>query len=91
MYNLNVIAPDENQGTVNRSGLMEFAEGTQVMVQATAKRNYAFLRWSDGDTLNPRAITMNRDYTIEPIFVLDQHYTVRGTQRLAYKSLGFHW
>ncbi len=79
MYNLNVIAPDENQGTVNRTGLMEFAEGTQVMVQATAKRNYAFLRWSDGDTLNPRAITMNRDYTIEPIFVFDQHYTVRGT------------
>ena len=79
MYNLNVIAPDESQGSVTHAGLTEYAEGTQVVVQAWAKQNYAFLRWSDGNTLNPRGITMNRDYTIEPIFVFDQHFTVRGT------------
>ena len=79
MYNLNVIAPDDAQGSVTHAGISEYAEGTQVVVQATARQNYAFLRWSDGVTLNPRTIRMDRDYTIEPIFVFDQHYTVRGT------------
>ena len=79
MYNLNVIAPDDAQGSVTHAGTSEYAEGTQVVVQAQARQNYAFLRWSDGNTLNPRGITMNRDYTIEPIFVFDQHFTVRGT------------
>ena len=79
MYNLNVIAPDDVQGSVTHAGISEHAEGTQVVVQATARQNYAFLRWSDGVSLNPRMIRMDRDYTIEPIFVFDQHFTVRGT------------
>ena len=79
MYNLNVIAPDPLMGQVTHAGLQELAEGTQVTVQASAAQNYAFLRWSDGVTLNPRVVTMDRDYTIEPVFVFDQHFTVRGT------------
>ena len=79
MYNLNVIAPDPVMGTVTNAGQTELAEGTQVTVQAQANQNYAFLRWSDGVTLNPRVVTMDRDYTIEPVFVFDQHFTVRGT------------
>ena len=78
-YNLNVIAPDPVMGSVTNAGLTELAEGTQVIVQATAGQNYAFQRWSDGNTLNPRTITMDRDYTIEPVFVFDQHFTVRGS------------
>ena len=79
MYNLDVIAPDPVMGTVTNAGQTELAEGTQVTVQAQANQNYAFLRWSDGVTLNPRVVTMDRDYTIEPVFVFDQHFTVRGT------------
>ena len=79
MYNLNVIAPDPVMGTVTNAGQTELAEGTQVTIQAQATQNYAFQRWSDGSTLNPRTITMDRDYTIYPIFVFDQHFTLRGT------------
>ena len=79
MYNLNVIAPDPVMGTVTNAGQTELAEGTQVTIQAQATQNYAFQRWSDGITLNPRVVTMDRDYTIQPIFVFDQHFTVRGT------------
>lgn len=78
-YNLNVIAPDPLMGSVTEAGLQELAEGTQVTIQAQATQNYAFQRWSDGSTLNPRTITMVRDYTIYPIFVFDQHFTLRGT------------
>lgn len=78
-YNLNVIAPDPLMGSVTEAGLQELAEGTQVTIQAQATQNYAFQRWSDGSTLNPRTITMDRDYTIYPIFVFDQHFTLRGT------------
>ena len=79
MYNLNVLAPDPVMGTVTNAGQTELTEGTQVTIQAQATQNYAFQRWSDGVTLNPRSITMDRDYTIQPIFVFDQHFTVRGT------------
>ena len=79
MYNLNVITPDPVMGSVTNAGQTELAEGTQVTILAQATQNYAFLRWSDGVTLNPRVVTMDRDYTIEPVFVFDQHFTVRGT------------
>ena len=44
---------------------MEYPEGSRVTLRATATQNYTFLRWSDGSTLNPRNLTMDRDYVLE--------------------------
>ena len=86
MYNLNVIAPDDAQGSVTHAGISEYAEGTQVVVQAQARQNYAFLRWSDGSTLNPRNLIMDRDYVLQPVFVYDQHYRLTANVSPTYRG-----
>ena len=79
LYRLDVGNPDNTMGTVNHIGHMEYPEGSTVTLRATATQNYTFLRWSDGSTLNPRNLTMDRDYVLEPVFVYDQHYRLTGT------------
>ena len=79
LYRLDVGNPDPTMGTVNHFGHMEYPEGSSVTLRAMATQNYTFLRWSDGSTLNPRALTMDRDYVLEPVFVYDQHYRLTGT------------
>ena len=79
LYRLDVGNPDPTMGSVNHFGHMEYPEGSSVTLRAMATQNYTFLRWSDGSTLNPRALTMDRDYVLEPVFVYDQHYRLTGT------------
>lgn len=78
LYRLDVGNPDPTMGTVNHFGHMEYPEGSTVTLRATATQNYTFLRWSDGSTLNPRNLIMDRDYVLEPVFVYDQHYRLTG-------------
>ena len=79
LYRLDVGNPDPTMGTVNHFGHMEYPEGSSVTLRAMATQNYTFLRWSDGSTLNPRNLIMDRDYVLEPMFVYDQHYRLTGT------------
>lgn len=79
LYHLDVGNPDPTMGTVNHFGHMEYPEGSNVTLRAMATQNYTFLRWSDGSTLNPRNLIMDRDYVLEPVFVYDQHYRLTGT------------
>ena len=73
-YRLDMSNPDPTMGTVNRNGVEEFNEGSTVSIIATPTQNYTFQRWSDGNTLNPRNLIMDRDYVLQPVFVYDQHY-----------------
>ena len=79
LYRLDVGNPDPTMGSVNHFGHMEYPEGSSVTLRAMATQNYTFLRWSDGSTLNPRNLIMDRDYVLEPMFVYDQHYRLTGT------------
>jgi hypothetical protein len=40
-------------------------------VTATPNAGYAFVKWSDGNTDNPRKIVMTEDVTLEAIFEVD--------------------
>ena len=42
-----------------------------LIIQATAAEHYHFVCWSDGNTTNPRTMTLDRDSTITAIFALD--------------------
>lgn len=53
-------------GTVEGAG--EYAYGTNITLTATPAENYKFSRWSDGNTDNPRTITVTEDITLEAIF-----------------------
>ena len=63
---------NSQQGTVSGSGV--YAEGTLVTLTATAYEHYNFTQWTDGNTDNPRKITVERDATYTAEFAIDQHF-----------------
>ncbi len=56
---------DDAMGSVSEGG--EYAYGTEITLTATANSGYRFTQWSDGNTDNPRIITVteNKTYTAE--------------------------
>jgi hypothetical protein len=52
-------------GSVTEGG--EYAYGTEITLTATANSGYRFTQWSDGNTDNPRIVTVteNKTYTAE--------------------------
>ena len=85
-YRLDMSNPDPTMGTVNRNGIAEFNEGSTVSIIATPTQNYTFQRWSDGNTLNPRNLIMDRDYVLQPVFVYDQHYRLTANVSPTYRG-----
>lgn len=55
-YTIKGICKSE-QGTVSGAG--EYPQGAQVKLTATPKDNYTFIGWSDGNTDNPRTISVD--------------------------------
>lgn len=62
-----------NNGNVNhtRNGYCT------AIISATANSNHHFSHWSDGNTDNPRTVTLTQDTTITAIFAPNQ-YTITG-------------
>jgi len=60
-----------NNGIVSGGGTYDY--GSNVSLTATANNHYYFSRWSDGDTTNPRTITVTDDITCTAIFEGDLH------------------
>lgn len=48
-----------------------FQNGTKTTLRAVADKTYTFLAWSDGNTENPRSITVTEDLTLDIIFERD--------------------
>ena len=57
---------NESMGTVLGSGEYEF--GTEVTITAIPNQGYRFVSWNDGNTDNPRTITVTEDATYIAIF-----------------------
>lgn len=62
-YTITVESSDENKGTVTGGG--SYKENTQQEISATPNDGYGFYQWNDGNTDNPRTITVtgNATYT----------------------------
>lgn len=58
-YTILVYSHDNSRGTVSGSGT--YYEGSQVTITATANSGYRFKEWNDGNTDNPRVITVTKD------------------------------
>ncbi len=65
IFTITTAVNDEDMGSVTEGG--EYAYSTEVTLSATANTNYRFAQWSDGNTDNPRTITVteNKTYTAE--------------------------
>ena len=88
-YAVNVDCNPE-QGSVSGSGV--YAETAPVTLTATATTGYRFSQWSDGNTDNPRTLTLTSDTTLTVEFVVASfmvtatalHGSVTGTGYYSY-------
>lgn len=70
-YKVTLLTQDANRGTVSGSG--NYAENRTATITATAKTGYHFTAWSDGNTDNPRTITVTEDVTLTASFDPNQY------------------
>ncbi len=70
-YNLSIESSEGGSVTSpDVSGIISggYAEGTQLNLIAEPSSCYRFLSWSDGETENPRIVTLNQDIGISAVF-----------------------
>lgn len=73
LHTITVTSNNTSWGTVSGGG--SYLAGTQVTIQATPTSNrYEFQKWSDGNTQNPRTITVTGDASYQAIFAERQNY-----------------
>ena len=62
---------DEKLGSVSGAGKYNIA--TKIEISAEAKEYYHFVKWSDGNTENPRTITITEDINLTAEFAINQY------------------
>lgn len=67
MFTLTLLSSNEAMGTVTEGGTYD--KDAEVIIEATAtKEAYMFVKWSDGNTENPRTLTMTENLTLTAEF-----------------------
>ena len=64
-----VVVESDGNGSVTGSGT--YNHGTEVTIEAVANEGYYFVKWSDGNTENPRTIVVVEDVELRAEFELD--------------------
>ena len=72
-YNLNVATSNPQMGLAAGNG--RFPEGTDVEIAAIPIQGYHFIQWSDGNTENPRVVTLSADLTLTATFGANESIT----------------
>lgn len=75
-YSLTVLSENPDQGSVTGSG--DYYFGDAVEIQAETAPHYNFMRWSDGNTSNPRTVTITANTTLIAYFE-PESYIVNAT------------
>lgn len=65
-YTITVKANDDSKGYVYGSGTYE--KGQTIAISATPYLGYQFEKWDDGNTANPRYVSVTADHTYTAIF-----------------------
>ena len=69
IYDVMVMAGEN--GSVSGGGNFEY--GKKVILKATAKEHYHFVKWSDGNTENPRSLTVSEDVVLIAEFAINSY------------------
>ena len=74
VYNVTLLAEGGN-ASFTGDGAYEAKEGAKAIVSTKPNRGYEFVKWSDGNTDNPRTISLKGDVTLKAFFA-EKYYTV---------------
>ncbi len=69
-YAISVQSSNEDYGTAT---IVSYTCDNELTIQAIANEHYHFTRWSDGNTDNPRIITLEDDVIYTAEFAIDQY------------------
>lgn len=69
-YMITATSADDTMGIVSGSG--SYAEGENAILTATANAGFHFLHWQDGNSDNPRTISVTSDSTFVAYFEADE-------------------
>ena len=70
-FRISTSVSPKGSGIVTGGG--EYKKGQSVKLTATPNKDYRFVKWSDGNTSNPRTVTANGNATYTAIFEKAQH------------------
>ena len=73
-WSVTLFANNNQWGEVAGGGL--YSNNTTITITATPYDGYSFLRWSDGNTDNPRTLTVTEDITLTAEFVENRDMTI---------------
>ncbi len=70
LFEIQTLSEDENKGTASGGG--NYKHGTKIQISATPNYGYKFVSWNDGNTENPRTVTVAGAATYIAKFTEDQ-------------------
>ncbi|MBR0176244.1 MAG: choice-of-anchor J domain-containing protein [Bacteroidales bacterium] len=77
LFTVTVTSNDETLGTTSGSG--QYPSGSSIQIRAIPYAMANFVKWSDGNTDNPRNVTVNSNMEFEAEFAAVQQYTIEVT------------
>lgn len=77
LYEVNVKPENTAQGWTTEGG--SFGLGTQIMIYAQPANGFEFSQWSDGNTDNPRFLTITKSVDITAKFKVQSPNSIRST------------
>ena len=88
-YNVNLTATEGGSAQITAAN----CESSSVTIEAYASENYQFKQWSDGNTDNPRTLTLTRDIALTAEFEEIPYYsvTISGNYIDGYVSIWDYW
>ena len=69
-YTVTVVSDNEQMGTVSGGGT--YSSGQVISISATPNAGYRFVQWQDGNTSNPRTVTVTANATYTAYFAATQ-------------------
>ena len=81
---VSVTPQNASMGSVTGGG--KFDEGEVIAISATPNYGYSFIQWSDGNTENPRTVTVAEDVSFEAVFAPNK-YSVYVTCNTKYGKI----
>ena len=77
-FTITTAVNDDTMGSVTEGG--EYAYGTEITLTATANEGYRFAQWSDGNTENPRTLTLTEDIELYAYFKVAENTNVETSK-----------
>ena len=93
-YTIIVQSNNESWGSVEGSGT--YTKRTVISIGAISNKGYQFAKWDDGNTENPRTITIEKNATYTAVFVEEEPtstgiFSVSETQKVNFSPGNLQW